>query len=65
MLYVDSTSCAEHDVVVSDLRFPHTTGEQKKIRTFLVNSIMSRPYAVTEDEMARHGSLPTVAPVKP
>mmetsp|Transcript_30359 Transcript_30359/g.99138 ORF Transcript_30359/g.99138 Transcript_30359/m.99138 type:complete len:258 (-) Transcript_30359:1808-2581(-) len=31
----------------------------------LVSSIMVRPYAVTDEEMARHGSCPTVAPVKP
>lgn len=27
--------------------------------------IISRPYEVVEAEMARHGILPTVAPVKP
>jgi len=31
----------------------------------LVEAIMVRPYAVTEEEMARHGNWPTVAPVKP
>ena len=31
----------------------------------LVISIICRPYAVTLDEMARQGSFPTVAPVKP
>ena len=31
----------------------------------LVAAIIVRPYAVTDDEIARHGSWPTVAPVKP
>lgn len=31
----------------------------------LVCSIICRPYAVVLDEISRHGSLPTVAPVKP
>jgi len=33
--------------------------------TRFVFSIIWRPYAVTLDEMAKHGSLPIVAPVKP
>lgn len=33
--------------------------------TAFVFSIICRPYAVTLDEMARQGSFPIVAPVKP
>lgn len=34
-------------------------------RTCFVFSIICRPYAVVLEEMAKHGSLPMVAPVKP
>jgi hypothetical protein len=36
-----------------------------RVRTAFVFSIICRPYAVTLDEMARQGSFPIVAPVKP
>ena len=38
---------------------------QVYVRTAFVFSIICRPYAVTLDEMARQGSFPIVAPVKP
>ena len=44
---------------------PSTTRNADDERTCLVLSIISRPYAVTDIEMGKHGSLPTVAPVKP
>ena len=37
----------------------------RRVHTALVFSIICRPYAVTLDEMARQGSFPIVAPVKP
>jgi len=39
--------------------------QRRESLTCLVFSIICRPYAVTLDEIAKHGSLPTVAPVKP
>jgi len=38
---------------------------RSRVRTDFVFSIICRPYAVTLDEMARQGSFPIVAPVKP
>jgi hypothetical protein len=38
---------------------------RSKVLTAFVFSIICRPYAVTLDEMARQGSFPIVAPVKP
>jgi hypothetical protein len=35
------------------------------VPTDFVFSIICRPYAVTLDEIGRHGSFPIVAPVKP
>lgn len=44
----------------------HVTKQAHRFRTSsLVFSIIVRPKAVTLDEISRHGSLPTVAPVNP
>ena len=67
MVYMDSTAFYEGSKEEEKKKMSKEKKESlgKDHRRTFVSSIIVRPYAVVDDEIARHGSWPTVAPVKP